>query len=189
MTKEEFDIALPYALELYTQFYNELMTALDNIADNSKGAQWRIALEHHDRHHDANRISYFMGKEDAYREIAERIRSEYQMHFDQAQHFENHRYFQIARDKDVDEVYPRSVRINHRLPGDIVFRHQRALASMLEHYFNMGFSLGCGHKDGKDIKPYNPTEFGDELINAVIPSQFLKDIEFRRKSEDEETTN
>jgi len=188
MTKEEFDIALPYALELYAKFYSELMTALDNIADNCKNAQWKLVLEHYDRHNEADQISYFMGKEDAYREIAARIQREYEMHFDHAKKYENHPDFQIARDKDVEEVFPSIARHNHRIPGDFVFAAQRRLASMLEYYFSMGFSLGCGHKDGKDIKPYNQIEFGEALVTAIIPPQYRDEIEFRRNLKHEEAT-
>jgi len=168
LTKEELEQVLPVALEIYACFFNELTTAVRNSIANFEGAMWRTP--------DVNAVSYYMGKRDAFREIAERLQKEYGMAANYAQYREFERDFKLVRDADVEKVFPEHD-ARGRMRYDVIMKHQRALGELLEHYFVEGFGIGCAIKEGKDIEEFNPDKFADVCIEHLVDPRFRKDKE------------
>ncbi len=168
LTKEELEKVLPLALEIYTCFFNELTTAVRNSIANFDGAIWQTL--------DVNAISYYMGKRDAFREIAERLQKEFGLAANYAHYHKFERDFKIARDADIEKVFP-SDDTRGRFNYNVIVRHQRALADLLEHYFLEGYGIGSAIKEGKNFKAFNPDEFTKDCIEHLVDPRFRKEKE------------
>ena len=172
MTEQEFQKALPLAIGMFKQFYDEMMTGLNNSMANCERAKYNNP-------NGANSISYFMGKSDAFREIVERIEKERDLVVNEAiskegmqEYDERETHFRIARDRDIEMVFPHEEWMPRLMDQQLFNHHRGELARMLEHYFRTGFMLGCGKMHEDEIKEFNPEGFENTLIRALLPRGF-----------------
>lgn len=186
MTKEEYIAALPIAKKQYDMMFNDLVTGIKNSINNFNGEAWRTAFYEEDC---VNRCSYYLGKRDAFREIARRMNKEHRAHIPNEREtlIASERQLGEARDADVERVFP-DIYDSYCYNRSRTEKHRRVLAEMLKHYFMEGYRLGCSVNmtENVDIKPFNPDEFADEFAKAIINPLYLKEIE---KNEQRDRTN
>lgn len=165
-------------LELYSKFFETLMTALKNSMKNFDNACWNTSF------YDMRGAAYYGGKYDAFAEIANRLLMEY-----------NIVYQSVAGKKDVEALESirwRKAQDLDKMFGDQRFcgrhhelmRFERALSQLLESYASEGFMVGKALAEHGEVEsPFNPEDFANLCRENLIPSDYLQNILIDKKNE------
>lgn len=176
-------LATELAEKLYEDFFNELMTALENSVKNFESAMWSTC--------DGNAISYYQGKIHAFKEISRRLVKEYNLVLTNELKYNGNceRILQEIKNRknlEVDCLIPEYKYRGSRFHS-LVMRFKGKLADLLEAFSSKAFLLGL--KLGKTGKPdkFNPVTFeqlcdekfvGEEFMDAV---RYMEDPEYRKE--------
>jgi hypothetical protein len=176
-------LAAELAEKLYENFFNELMTALENSVKNFESVMWSTC--------DGNAISYYQGKIHAFKEISKRLVKEYNLVLTNELKYNGNceRILQEIKNRknlEVDCLIPFYKYRGSRF-YDVAMRFRGKLADLLEAFSSKAFLLGL--KLGKSGKPdkFNPVTFeqlcdenfvGEEFMDAV---RYMEDSEYRKE--------
>ena len=170
MSEKEFEQALPLALTLFKEFFNELTTATTNSIKNFEYGKWST--------HDYNAISYYEGKRAAFAELSERIEKEYYLTANHARYICNPKTtgFCVVRDEDIEKMFPERD-WHSRRDYQYCMKYRRALAELLEAYMAEGFRMGVRYQKSQgDSEPdFNPANLSEACIEAFVHPDFRKD--------------
>lgn len=190
---ENFEVlsaAIKLAIDFYDNFYDTLMLAITNSVKNFEGGMWGNI-------NSASNVYYYMGKRDAFNEVANRIRKEFNL---AKQPLVYNQYKTIdemmngiraSKNRDVDKLFPDNI-YRGRNGFREVERLKRNLACLFEYYAKEGFNFGRLY-EGKRIKrrkcrlrkhqplskvpEFNPMELYESLYEKFIPDYYKAAIE------------
>ena len=168
-TNEQLGVSM--GLELYSQFFKTLMTALKNSMKNFEGACWSSALS------SMRGAAYYAGKYNAFGEIADRLLMEYNMVYQSVEGKKDIEVLESIRRRkaqDLDKMFGGQRFFGHRHE---LMRFERALSQLLESYANEGFMAGKALAEHGDAEsPFNPEDFADLCRENCIPANYLQNI-------------
>lgn len=179
------------AIDLFSTFYGNLMGAVVSSIRNFEGGMYGNIGN-------ANNVYYYMGKRDAFNEISERIRKEFDLarqplvNGQQARTiYEIKERIRSAKNNDADTLFPDTI-YRGRNGYNEVERLKRNLANLFECYAMEGFGFGRLY-EGKRIKrrkcrlrkhqplsqvpEFNPMELYDAMYERFIPDNYKEAIE------------
>lgn len=168
-TLDNSRVASFMASEMYKDFFNALMTAIGNSMKNFEGACWRSALS------DMRGAAYYAGKYDAFGEISQRLKKEYELAKWPIDNHDDDALREIGERvrKDVEKMFPQE-EWHSRIEYNKMMRFERAMSELLESYAREGFRLGKEiSKYGHVAGDFNPEDFAELCRDTFIPKDYI----------------
>lgn len=168
-TLDNSRVASFMASEMYKDFFNALMTAIGNSMKNFEGACWRSALS------DMRSAAYYAGKYDAFGEISQRLKKEYELAKWPIDNHDDNAIREIDERvrKDIENMFPHK-EWHSRIEYDKMIRFEKAMSQLLESYAREGFRLGKEvGKFGHAAADFNPDDFAELCRDTFIPEDYI----------------